>query len=188
MAWNEESIWIARSLGGSFAAPEEWMDALYYGNVANLMGDVSGDGRADAVAWPNNDKVYVLQSLGTDFDGGATWTTGIVASGNRANALGDVNGDHKADLIAWSDSDVWVYLSTGTSFAEINNFSIEYLFWGSVANLVGDVTGDGLADLVAWNDFDKVYIMKSTGTAFTALGTWTAGGVAAGSRASASAT
>src|SRR6478752_1100907 len=117
VSWNDDTIWVERSLGTSFATPVRWSNGLYYGNVNNLLGDVTGDGRADAVAWNANDRVYVLTSLGASFDLGAIFSDDIVPGGSRASALGDVNGDGKADLIAWSDNDVLVNLSKGRSFA-----------------------------------------------------------------------
>ena len=187
VAWNDQTVLVERSLGSKLAAPAYWtQNALFYGSAANLIGDVTGDGRADLVAWNSGDAMYVLKSSGSGFvTTGATWTSQVVAPGKRATALGDVNNDKKLDLIAWNDDNVKVNLSTGSAFGATTAFSTGFPFYGNVANLVGDVTGDGRVDLVAWPNNDDVYVLKSTGTAFvTATGaTWTSGIVASGTRA-----
>lgn len=86
---------------------------------------------------------------------------------------GDVNGDGTTDLVAVNDSNVYVKLSTGTSFDGailwLNNPSPAP--YGTHATLLADVTGNGKADLVVVND-SETWVMLSTGTAFNAPARW----------------
>jgi hypothetical protein len=139
--------------------------------MATLLGDTTGDGRADLVAVHDND-TGVMLSTGTGFSApiDALQWSGETFYGTKANLLGDITGDGRADLVAVNDNATWVMLSTGTGFSAPAQWSSEP-FFGTKATLIGDITGDGRADLVAVNDWDT-WVMLSTGTAFSAPVRW----------------
>ena len=89
--------------------------------VANLSGDVNGDGRADLVAI-NDADIWVTLSTGTAFAAPTQWSA-VALQGTVGNLLGDVNGDSRADLVAINDTDIWVTLSTGTAFSTPTQWS-----------------------------------------------------------------
>jgi hypothetical protein len=61
------------SSGSSFAAPVRWSNVAFYGSVANHIGDINGDDKADLIA-QNNDSTYVMISTGTSFSAPARWS------------------------------------------------------------------------------------------------------------------
>ena len=138
--------------------------------VANLSGDVNGDGRADLVA-VNDADVQVALSTGTALATPTQWSP-VAFKGSVGNLLGDVNGDGRADLVAVNDADIWVALSTGTAFATPTQWSA-VAPRGTVATLLGDVNGDRRADLVAVNDGD-IRVMLAAGTTFATPSQWPA--------------
>jgi hypothetical protein len=168
---NVYDTWVMLSTGSEFSAPAQWDSVVFYGSMATLLGDTTGDGRADLVAVHDND-TGVMLSTGTGFSApiDALQWSGETFYGTKANLLGDITGDGRADLVAVNDNATWVMLSTGTGFSAPAQWSSEP-FFGTKATLIGDITGDGRADLVAVNDWDT-WVMLSTGTAFSAPVRW----------------
>jgi filamentous hemagglutinin family protein len=139
-------------------------------SVANLSGDINGDGRADLVA-VNDAGIWVTLSTGTAMATPTQWSA-VALQGTVGNLIADVNGDTRGDLVAVNDADIWVMLSTGTAFATPGQWSTVAV-QGTAATLIGDINGDRRADLVAVNDAD-IWVMLSTGTAFATPGRWSA--------------
>jgi hypothetical protein len=137
-----------RNLATSFGPPAEWSSVAFQGTVANLVGDVNGDGLADAVGF-NGSSTWVMLSQGNTFGAPTEWSS-VAFQGTVATLLADVNGDGRADAVALDGSSTWVMLSAGTAFgAPAEWASVE--FDGTQANLLADVNGDGLADVVGFN-------------------------------------
>ncbi|MGH9887922.1 MAG: FG-GAP repeat domain-containing protein, partial [bacterium] len=92
--------------------------------------------------------------------------------------VADANGDARADLVAITpNGDLWVAVSTGTSFAptavwagatvfSAANGWFNTDFWPRV--LAADVTGDGKVDVVGVANNGDLWIAESTGSAFKA--------------------
>jgi hypothetical protein len=177
IAWNTTSVWVLPASGcngvsgPAFGTEAEWSSSTFSGSLANVIGDVNGDGLQDLVAW-NSSSVPVKLSTGSSFGASATWSSGAF-SGGVANLIGDVNGDGKADLIAWSSDQVWVELSNGSSFGAPTEWS-SGLFSGNIKNVVGDVNFDGKADLISWNG-TSVWVELSNGSSFGAPSSWSTG-------------
>jgi hypothetical protein len=133
-----------------FLTPVYWSRDPFFGTRATLLGDVTGDGRADLVAVNGND-TWVMISTGSEFSAPAQWS-GERFFGTKATLLGDVTGDGRADLVAVNGNDTWVMVSSGTGFFAPREWSGQS-FFGNKATLLGDITGDGRADLVAVNVF-----------------------------------
>ena len=130
-----------------FIAPSDWSTTNFTGNVATKLGDVDGDGRADAVAF-TGDNTFVMLSQSNTFTPPKMWSSENF-TGNVATELRDVNGDHKADAIAFTGGKTYVMLSYGDHFGPSTLWS-EQSFVGDVATTAGDVNGDGRADAVAF--------------------------------------
>jgi M6 family metalloprotease-like protein len=170
--------WVARSTGRSFLNPVVWSAA--FGSPTKgtyLVGDVSGDGRADLL-YLRARRCEVARSTGTAFVEIGVWSK--ATGGSRADYyLGDVNGDGVEDLVysrdgknrdlEWSAS-----LSTGRSFAASETWSEG--FGGDSWTGFGlvDLDGDGASDLVGWGLEGVDWIFRasySTGMRFGDPGT-----------------
>jgi hypothetical protein len=159
---------VMQSTGTAFSTPTSWSGIPFYGSKATLIGDVTGDGKADVVA-VNAGQTLVMLSTGTGFAAPTGWSN-TPFFGTRGTFLADVTGDGKADLIAVNDSSVWVMASTGAGFGPPVQWS-RLPFTGSVTMLVGDMTGDHKADIVAVNQGNS-WVMASTGAGFAAPTMW----------------
>ncbi|MBF0443178.1 MAG: VCBS repeat-containing protein, partial [Oligoflexales bacterium] len=161
---------------------ETWKNYWYkYDKVPlQLVGDVTGDGKADIVNF-FHDKVEVWKSVGSAFVYDGEWSTapttthGGWSTRDNPRMLADVNGDGKMDIVAIGTKATFVYESTGSSFKSAwsaNAFSSN-TGWGSTKYLVlaGDVDGDGKDDLVGFGK-KTLDVYLSTGTGFSYSSTW----------------
>lgn len=176
VAVNDTQVFVARSTGGSFNPAESWWVQpgsahVPYGTLTTLLGDVSGDGKADLVIVDSTD-VWVMTSTGSAFSDPVSWSS-TPFYGTRATLLGDVTGTGRLDLVAVNETSVWVMLSSGTSFGPPT------LWWqgsgtpfGAKATLLADFQGSGKAAVVAVNS-GNTSVMTSTGSGFNAPATWT---------------
>ena len=128
-----------------FLRPERWSSTRFFGDRATLIGDVTGDSRADLVA-VNGDasagSSWVMGSTGSSFTAPQRWSSSRFF-GNKATLIGDINGDRLSDLIAVNESsptagDTWVMTSTGSSFTAPQRWSSSR-FFGNKATLIGDI-------------------------------------------------
>ena len=131
-----------------------------------LIGDVTGDGKADIVLLQNS-AVQVMSATGnTGTSGGAFnnpsnyWGAFYGAYGTL---IGDIDGDGKADLVALGGNYVGVIHSQGGNFGNYDT-GLPYAFYGNHGTFLGDVNGDGKADLVALVD-GAVIVALATGAA-----------------------
>lgn len=146
-----------------------------------LLGDITGDGYADAIVVANlANKTYVFHSTG---DNGITISLAssadtIIADigsipggvGDTSIAIGDVNGDGNSDLMVSN----YIFYSTGTNGVTASTaatadviFTSGDSFFG-YSNALGDVNGDGFADALvgtyaAEGMKGRAYIFHSTG-------------------------
>ncbi len=162
------NTWYAKTI------TQRWTQGHGSGSANQLMGDVNGDGKDDAVAFFSNGDWYVALSTGTSFGGNTRWTQGH-GYGSSAQFLADVNNDGKADAVVYfSNGDWYVALSTGTSFGNYSRW-IQGHGYGSVKQLMDDVTGDGRDDAVVFFSNGDWYAAPSTGTAFGSASRWIQG-------------
>jgi len=157
-----------------------WGSINYFTSIQ--LADVNGDGKADVCGRGVNGAMCWLGS-------GAGFPT-ATDQGPLTNAAGwsapkyretiqwaDVNGDGKDDLCARAAANFSCWLSTGTQFGtkvDLPNMGNDDgwdvpEYYGTI--VAADVTGDGKADVCGrgWGGFE---CWKSTGSAFTAVGTY----------------
>jgi hypothetical protein len=157
-------------------------DGPAVGSTRQLLGDVNGDGLADAVEFfADSGSWYVSASDGEEFaDDYRLWMSGHgVGSSNQF--LADVNGDGMADAAvffgAGSLAGNWyVALSNGAAFGPY------YALWGvghgvgSTFQGLADVTGDGAADALVYFGGGQLagqwYAEVSLGGAFSGYSRW----------------
>jgi endonuclease/exonuclease/phosphatase family metal-dependent hydrolase len=140
-----------------FTRNEDWTHGPFYGNRGTFFVDLTGDGRADAIA-VSDGTVTVRRNHGGDFgpDPGANedWTHGP-CYGERATVFADVSGDGRPDIILVSDDTVTVRRNTGHDFGagpQANEDWTHGPFYGNRGTFFVDLTGDGRADAIAVSD------------------------------------
>lgn len=164
-------------LSSGFASPDgtSWnnFNTYPYG-----MGDVNGDGKADIVAFGAT-YVYVSLSNGTHFLSPTSWGSGCFSSAQGFTSqdytprwVADVNGDGRADAVGFGIYDVFVSLSTGSSFTGCDLWCIGCYTtdtgWTSITqNLktLYDLNGDGRADLYG-TLVSQISVVTSSGASF----------------------
>jgi hypothetical protein len=166
---NDSSQLVAASSGASFAAPESWGVAPFYGELGTLVGDVDGDGKQDLIAPNSAYQVFVLLSTGSAFGTSTSWSANNLSGATKA-LVGDLNGDGKVDLFVFYPTKVSVQLSDGTTFGTPQEISATAIA-GTKATLVADVDGDKKADVIAVNDAGHI-VYLSNGTTLLAAATW----------------
>ena len=184
----------ANTAGTGFNVIAKWSDSLAQANgwtvkdYVRTVGDVNGDGKADAVGF-GIDGVYVALALNTpapltgfrfgtvskwsdDFNLNKGWTVA-----QYVRLVGDVTGDGKDDLVGYGLDGIYVAKSNGTSFDPITKWSSSLSSlngWNvtDYARTLADVNGDGKADAVGFG-LDGVYVAISNGTnAFNTVTKW----------------
>ncbi|MFN8497095.1 MAG: FG-GAP-like repeat-containing protein [Anaerolineae bacterium] len=179
-----DDVWVALSDGTRFVGDgQRWSDYFCSGQEICKTGDVNGDGRDDIIAFarttfgPDDSDVYVALSYGDRFGPRQKWHD-YFCTLQEICAVADVNGDGRADIIAFvrtnngaNDSDVYVALSTGSSFGPGQKWH-DYFCTLQEICAVGDVNGDAKADIIAFvrtnngvGDSD-VWVALSTGSGF----------------------
>ncbi|MFD3762576.1 N-acetylmuramoyl-L-alanine amidase [Streptomyces sp. NPDC058622] len=165
-------VYVGLSNGSSFGGGQKWNDFFALNGEVPATGDFNGDGKDDIVTFTHDATadVYVGLSNGSSFGGGQKWHDFFAPAGEFP-AVGDVNGDGKDDIITFtqgSNADVYVSLSTGSSFAPSSKVH-DFFAPGTEQPRVGDVNGDGKDDIVTFtNDANAdVYVAFSDGGKFT---------------------
>nr|WP_240032760.1 VCBS repeat-containing protein [Micromonospora globbae] len=115
--------------------------------------------------------MYVSTSTGSSFAGTSIKWNDFFGLDGETLLTGDFNGDDKDDIVTFTHgtlADVYVALSTGTSFAPSGKWHDWFAPHAEVP-AVGDVNGDGLDDIVTFTHdaAADVYVALSTGTGFT---------------------
>lgn len=136
-AWSGSSIWAEQWNGTGFGSAQPLFNNAFYGNVANVAGNMTGNGLTDLVAWSQNG-VYVLTWTGQVYEASPELWTTATFYGTKANLVGDVSGDGKDDLEAVGDNGTYVATSTGAGLIAPASWSIN-AFYGTQATLAAPV-------------------------------------------------
>jgi hypothetical protein len=160
-----------RSNGVLFLPNELWTADPYFGTKGTYFADVTGDGKADAIA-VSDKTVTVRRSSGHDFGPHEDWTHGPYF-GTKGIYFADVTGDGKADAIVVNDDTVTVRRSSGHDFGPNEDWT-HGPYFGSRGIYFADVTGDGKADAIVVNN-DMVTVRRSSGHDFGPNEDWTHG-------------
>ena len=171
-------VYVALSTGSSFAGTGvKWHDYFAAGSETPAVGDFNGDGRDDIATFTRGAAadVYVALSTGWSFSGtGVKWHN-FFAVGSETPAVGDFNGDGRDDIVTFTRgaaADVYVALSTGSSFSGTGVKWHDYFAAGSELASVGDFNGDNKDDIVTFTRGAPadVYVALSRGSYFTGTG------------------
>jgi hypothetical protein len=189
---GDKATLVSLSNGSGFEDSTSWIN--FYGPNAGgwysqdtyprLLADVTGDGKADMVAFGHRG-VQVAPSLGDRFGDRTIWIEayGVGAGGwlsqdTYPRLLADVTGDGKDDIVAFGHRGVQVAPSLGNRFGDrtiwIDTFGVGAGGWTSqnlYPRLLGDVNGDGRADIVAFGQ-NSVIVSLSEGNRFGERSVW----------------
>ena len=142
---------------------------------ALLLGDLTGDGRADLLCREPAGALRLYVNTGDNAApySGTGATVGSGFDGVSRLALGDVTGDGFADLVGTaSDGGLRLYRNTGNASVPFNDggAAIGTGFDGFDGLVLGDLTGDGRADLLGRTAGGDLRLFTNTGTATPYLG------------------
>lgn len=158
---NESASTVAGFLGPPFDPIQDWSrgDSKVFGNSLTPFGDVTGDGKIDAIL-SSDDSVWVRPSNGSDFLPHQLWLSNQDFRGSFY--VHDVTGDGKDDLIVVSVG-VTVYPSDGAKFGTGTEWAKRPPSGEGVQ--FADVTGDRKADMISYSK-QRVTVYASTGSGF----------------------
>jgi len=156
-------------LPNNFPYRQDWSTEPFFGSLRTYFTDVTGDGKADAIA-VNHDGIVVKRSTGSSFSQTEQWTINGF-SGEKGTFFADVTGDGKVDAIAVNQDGIVVRPSNGNQFGAPLPWTTQG-FFGEKGTFFADVNGDGRADAIAVDE-DGVKVRLSTGNGFAAQNTWT---------------
>lgn len=181
VAFGEQAVYVALSNGSGFEPGQVWSQAMTTApggaydpaRHVRLVGDVDGDGRADAVSF-GEQGVTVMFSEGGHF-GPETLVLADLGAAQRGDlattprAVADVDGDGRADLVAFTPDGVVARLSEGRTFGDrqvgLSAYGGSHGYGSHHPRLMGDFDGNGKADIAGFPD-DAVRVALSTGAGF----------------------
>ena len=146
-----------------------WQEPFGAGSANQMVADVNGDGKDDAVTFTDGRWEAAL-SDGTLFETPSVWRSGF-GSGTAAQMLGDVDGDGDADAVVFNGGIWYVALSNGNGFGSVSIWGSNHGL-GSILQMLSDVNGDGKADAVTFFSSGTWQVGLSSGSGFAAASTW----------------
>jgi len=165
-------VFVALSKGSFFASPKKWIDSfcaekgnLWAGFRIPVVGDFNGDGKYDIAYFVKNTEygnrqgdVYVALSTGNAFSAPVKWHDSLCLN-EEIPLVGDFDGDGRDDIASFvldkmhgdpSVGDVYVALSTGSSFSEkVEKWHDLFCYGKYEVPLVGDFNNDGKDDIAS---------------------------------------
>lgn len=174
-AFTGTDVYVALSTGtnfngGVFNSAAGTTDDHDIGRV----GDVNGDGRADAVlfAADGTGDVHVMLSTGAGFGARTKWHEWFAPEGETP-MVADVNGDGRGDIITFTQglngNQVFVALSTGASFGPATAWHASFAFAGEVP-AVGKFNSGARADILTFVRNGSVYVgISNVAATFTSV-------------------
>ncbi len=173
-------VWTGLSDGSSITDPifARTLNFVWNPSAGFWIGlaDVDGDGNDDLVQITNIGEAWVAlgDGVGAFIDPTKFGQLGFLYDRaiGWAPHLGDFNGDQMADLVEVTPyGDVWVSLSTGTSYATQTRwaelgFKDQPDLNGGWNVFIADLNGDGKDDLLQLTEYTDLWQAISTGTGF----------------------
>ncbi|MCW3842473.1 FG-GAP-like repeat-containing protein, partial [Micromonospora yasonensis] len=165
-------VYVGASTGSVFGGGAKWHDLFALPGETPMTGDFTGDGRDDLITFTRGSlaDVYVAPSTGGGLGATGKWHDWF-APGSETPLVGDVNGDGKDDIITFTqdaNADVYVALSTGSSFVGTGAKWHDWFAPAGEVPAVADVNGDGMDDIITFTQGASadVYVALSNGSSF----------------------
>jgi C1A family cysteine protease len=183
VTFANDGVYVSTSNGTTFNPATIWSRS--YGSITGwdaktprVLADVNNDYKADIIGFGLND-VMVSLSTGTSFAPAVVWHTSFAFNdgwdAKTVRVVADVNLDNKADIIGFGINDVFVSLSSGSSFGPAQVWHSDFAYndgWDAkTTRLVADVNDDKRADIIGFG-YNDVYVALSTGSGFGAPQIW----------------
>lgn len=153
--------------------PGPWRQGFGVGADHVALSDVTGDGRADAVAYYPDGSWHVARAEGAAFVGDEVWVRGH-GVGSEQQMLDDVNGDDVADAVVWDAQtgnwDVAVSNLSHTAFDPPKQWATNFVANATKPTL-DDVTGDNVADAIIYHE-GAWAVAPSTTSGFAGAEPW----------------
>lgn len=170
VSFGQSEWYVAPSEGNGFAKFSRWTNNFGRSSDIFLVGDVTGDGRADAIAMDNSTGEWQIgQSKGKSFNKGKSAIKNY-AVGSSSQMIGDVNGDGREDAVTfYADKGDWyVALSRGGGKFEKHSLWLSGHGIGSSRQFIGDVNGDRSADAIIFFAREGLWFVSlSQGNSFS---------------------
>lgn len=150
VAFAQGEWYVAPAENDGFGKYTRWTKGFGSASHILLVGDVTGDGRADAITMNNlTGDWMVAESKGKSFKSGKTRIANYAVH-STSQMIGDVNGDGKDDAVSfYADKGDWyVALSRGGGKFEKHTLWLSGHGIGSAKQFLGDVDGDKRADAI----------------------------------------
>lgn len=180
-AAGKRSVAVALSTGRKFGAPQTWAQLPASDGGQLAVGDVNGDGRADAVVLAgkaSSSQVLVLLARGSGFAAAKPWASGLGwPAASTPIRLVDTDADRVLDLVALPGgiekaTDALVLRGRRTGFAKPVSWGPVAQGWGVAA---GDFSGDGMGDLAVIRPEGggvAIDVLRSDGRGFRTAQPW----------------
>jgi len=147
-------VTVRRSNGAGFDPARPWTgrrQSAVYGTHGTAFADVTGDGRADAIA-VRDDGIWVRPAIGTGDSASFAYPevrwTNTAWWDTYGMYFADLTGDGKADAIMTGPSGVQMRLSTGSAFSVAQTWLTVGVFRGDVTTAFAPVSTLGRADML----------------------------------------
>lgn len=169
-AFAQSDWYVAPSDGKGFEKFSRWARGIGTGSDILLVGDVTGDGRADAVMMDNSRGDWTIaESKGKSF-ARARGRISSYAVNSSKQMLGDVDGDGREDAVTYyADKGEW-YVALSRGGGKFNNHSL----WlsnhgiGNSTQFLADADGDGRDDAIIFFPGEGLWFVSlSLGDAFS---------------------
>lgn len=180
-SWNTKEIYVFRNDGSVLPG---WPKTTKYLCWASpVVGDITGDGDFEIVAYDVGGNVYVWRPDGTELlDGdndpttdGIFFKAGLPSHGWHVStpALADMDGDGALELIVCAPQDsIYIVKNDGSALPGWPQSIIDMTASIGASPAVGDINGDGFPNVIIQNSAGRVMVFNRNGTMMPGWPRW----------------
>jgi M6 family metalloprotease-like protein len=184
VGFGTEGVWVSQAqANGSYGAPQLVVANFGYNaggwrveRHVRLMGDITGDKRADIVGFGTQGVWVSRANANGSFSAPQLavanfgWDQGWRVE-RHLRVLADITGDGRMDIVGFGEAGVWVSRANGTGGFHPPQFVLANFGYSAAAGgwrierhprFMADTTGDGRADIVGFGN-DGVWVARANG-------------------------